>query len=139
LCRRGVGADDGVVRELLRVTVGNRREPEAVRSIAREQDGIVARAQLRAAGEGALLSHGTAARRWRIIPAPPSVMQLAVPQPRTAPAGVTLHQSGRLRPGDAVLNGRFRSTTPARTLLGLATRYDHRDAFAQADALGDAS
>jgi hypothetical protein len=116
-----VGADDGVVRELLRVTVGNRRELEAVRAIAGEQYGVVGRTQLLAAGvggsaidralragrlhrihrgvysavapelltedgrliaavlaggEGALLSHTTAAWRWRIIPAPPSVMQL---------------------------------------------------------------
>ena len=83
-------------------------------------------AALLAAGDGALLSHGTAAWRWRIIPAPPSVMQLAVPQPRTARAGVELHQSGRLRAGDITFNGRFRSTTPARTLLDLATRYDRR-------------
>jgi very-short-patch-repair endonuclease len=89
------------------------------------EDGRITAALL-AAGAGALLSHGTAAWRWRIIPAPPSVMQLAVPQPRTAPAGVTLHESGRLRPDDATLNGRFRSTTVPRTLLDLATRYDQR-------------
>ena len=64
-------------------------------------------AALLGAGEGALLSHGTAAWRWRIIPAPPSVMQLAVPQPRTPPAGVALHQCGRLRADDVTLNGRF--------------------------------
>jgi hypothetical protein len=29
--------------------------------------------------------------------------------------------------GDAVLSGRFRATTPACTLLNLATRYDHCD------------
>ena len=80
-------------------------------------------AALLAAGEGALLSHGTAAWRWRIIPAPPSVMQLAVPQPRTAPAGVTLHRSARLRPDDVTHTGRFPTTTVARTLLDLATRY----------------
>jgi hypothetical protein len=74
-------------------------------------------------GAGALLSHGTAAWRWRIIPAGPSVMQLAVPQPRTAPAGVALHQSGRLRASDTTLNGRFPTTTTGpRTLLDLATR-----------------
>jgi hypothetical protein len=124
-----VGGDDGVVPELVGITTGNRRRSQPVRAIAREQEGIVARAQLLAAGvsgsaidralrsgarhrvlpgvysavapelltedgrttaalltagEGALLSHGTAAWRWRIIPAPPSVIQLAVPRPRTA-------------------------------------------------------
>jgi len=157
--------------ELHRVTVGIRRESDAVRAIAGEQAGIVGRAQLLAAGvdgsavdralragklhrihrgiyaavapellteeghliaavlaagDGALLSHGTAAWRWRIIPAPPSLMQLAVPRPRKAPAGVTLQQSARFREGDVTLNGRFRSTTVARTLLDLATRYEHR-------------
>ena len=37
-------------------------------------------AALLAVGEGALLSHGTAAWRWRIIPAPPSVIELALPR-----------------------------------------------------------
>ena len=83
-------------------------------------------AALLAAGEGALLSHGTAAWRWRIIPAPPSVMQLAVPQPRTPPAGVMFHESGRLRADDVTTNAGFPTTTVARTLLDLATRYTDR-------------
>ena len=37
-------------------------------------------AALLAAGDGALLSHGTAAWRWRIIPAPPSMIELALPR-----------------------------------------------------------
>jgi hypothetical protein len=60
-------------------------------------------------------------------------MLLAVPQPRTARAGVALHASGRFRAGDTTHDGRFRAsdtthdgrfrcTTPARTLLDLATR-----------------
>ena len=44
-------------------------------------------AALLAAGDGALLSHGTAAWRWRIIPAPPSVIQLAVPRARAGARG----------------------------------------------------
>jgi very-short-patch-repair endonuclease len=171
LCRHSPAADHGGMPELHGITTGKRQLSHAVRALAGEQEGIVARAQLLsggisssvvaravrsgrlhrihagvyaavapelltedghliaalwAAGGGALLSHGTAAWRWRIIPAPPSVIQLAVPQPRTAPAGVALHQCGRLRVDDITLNGRFRSTTPARTLLDLATRYNHR-------------
>jgi very-short-patch-repair endonuclease len=76
------------------------------------------------AGDGALLSHGTAAWRWRIIPAPPSLIQLAVPRARARLAGVLLVEGRRLRPGDVTINGRFPSTTPARTLLDLATRYN---------------
>ena len=37
------------------------------------EDGYLVAALL-AAGDGALLSHGTAAWRWRIIPAPPSMI-----------------------------------------------------------------
>jgi very-short-patch-repair endonuclease len=156
--------------ELLRFTVGNRREPEAVRAIAGEQHGIVGRGQLLAAeidgsaidralragrlhpihrgiyatvapellteeghlvaavlaaGEGALLSHGTAAWRWHIIPAPPSMITLAVPRRRTV-GGLKLHVSGRYRPGDTTHNGRFPTTSVPRTLLDLATRYDRR-------------
>jgi very-short-patch-repair endonuclease len=81
-------------------------------------------AALLAAGEGALLSHGTAAWRWRIIPAPPSVITLAVPR-RRAVVGLKLHVSGRYRPGDTAHNGRFPTTTVPRTLLDLATRYSH--------------
>jgi very-short-patch-repair endonuclease len=148
----------------------NRTQTQVVHAIARDQAGIVTRAQLRAAGvsrsavgravradrlhcihrgiyasvapgllteegrlvaallaagEGALLSHGTAAWRWRIIAAPPSVITLAVPWRRTV-EGLELHVSGNLRPGDTTHNDRFPTTTVARTLLDLATRYEHR-------------
>ena len=83
-------------------------------------------AALLAAGDGALLSHGTAAWRWRIIPAPPSVIELAVPRTRTAPAGVNFFESRTLRPGDSTHNGRFPTTSVPRTLLDLATRYNRR-------------
>lgn len=65
-----------------------------------------------AAGLGAFLSHGTAAWRWQIIPAPPIAIEVAVPDRR------------RLRAGDVVTNGRFRSTPVPRTLLDLAVRYE---------------
>ena len=80
-------------------------------------------AALLAAGASALLSHGTAAWRWRIIPAPPSVITLAVPRRRTI-EGLTLHVSGRYRAGDTTHNGRFPTTSVPRTLLDLATRYN---------------
>jgi very-short-patch-repair endonuclease len=156
--------------ELLRLGVGNRPLSEAVRAIALDQAGVVARDQLvaagvstsairralrsgglhrvhrgvhsavapgllteeghlvaalLAAGEGAILSHGTAAWRWRIIPALPSVITLAVPRHR-AVDGVQLHISGRLRAEDTTTNGRFPTTTVPRTLLDLAARYDRR-------------
>jgi very-short-patch-repair endonuclease len=82
-------------------------------------------AALLAAGEGALLSHGTAAWRWRLIPAPPSMITLAVPR-RRAVDRLQVHVSGTLRPGDVTTNGRFPTTSVPRTLLDLATRYDRR-------------
>ena len=80
-------------------------------------------AALLAAGDGAVLSYGTAAWRWQIIPAPPARIELTVPRTRTAPQGITLFQ-GQLRPDDLTLNARFPSTSVPRTLLDLATRYD---------------
>ena len=81
-------------------------------------------AALLAAGDGALLSHGTAAWRWRIIPAPPSVMQLAVPRAaHGARRACRSSQAAGCATDDVTLNGRFPSTTVARTLLDLATRY----------------
>jgi very-short-patch-repair endonuclease len=89
------------------------------------EDGLLI-AALHAAGIGALLSHGTAAWRWQLIPAPPARIELAVPSRREAPKGVTLFRSANLRPDDTTSSGRFRTTSPARTLLDLATRYDRR-------------
>jgi very-short-patch-repair endonuclease len=86
------------------------------------EDGFLI-AALMAAGAGAMLAHGTAAWRWRIIPAQPQVIELGVPRSR-AVAGVVLLELGRLRAGDVTWNGRFRSTSVPRTLLDLAVRYD---------------
>jgi very-short-patch-repair endonuclease len=82
-------------------------------------------AALLAAGDGAVLSHGTAAWRWHIIPAPSARIELTVPRPRTAPRGLSLFQS-QLRADDLTLNAPFPSTSVPRTLLDLAIRYDQR-------------
>jgi very-short-patch-repair endonuclease len=82
-------------------------------------------AALSAAGDGALLSHGTAAWRWQLIPAPPATIELTVPWRRAAPAGLALFEGGRLRADDVALNGRLPTTSVPRTLLDLAVRYDH--------------
>jgi very-short-patch-repair endonuclease len=83
-------------------------------------------AALLAAGDGALLSHGTAAWRWRIVPAPPSVITLATPRRRVVVSGLEVFDSARLRPDDSTHNGRFPTTSVPRTLLDLATRYERR-------------
>jgi very-short-patch-repair endonuclease len=79
-------------------------------------------AALLAAGEGAVLSHGTAAWRWEIVPAPPTTIELAVPRDRKPRPGLTLHRSN-LRPADLTLNAHLPTTTVPRTLLDLATTY----------------
>jgi very-short-patch-repair endonuclease len=82
-------------------------------------------AALLAAGDGAVLSHGTAAWRWQIIPAQPTTIELAVSRDRRAPPGLTLHRS-HFRPGHLILNAPFPTTSVPRTLLDLAARYDQR-------------
>jgi very-short-patch-repair endonuclease len=88
------------------------------------EDGVLIAAVM-AAGEGALLSHATAAWRWGIIPAPPMRIELAVPRRRAAPEGLTLFRSHRLRPADITTTAPFRTTSVPRTLLDLATTYTH--------------
>jgi very-short-patch-repair endonuclease len=81
-------------------------------------------AALLAAGDGAVLGHGTAAWRWRIIPAPPSMIELALPRDHAEIQGLKLFVSRNLRPGDTTQNGSFPTTSVQRTLLDLATRYE---------------
>jgi very-short-patch-repair endonuclease len=82
-------------------------------------------AALLAAGDGAVLSHGTAAWRWHLIPAPPITIELTVPNARTPRPGLTLHRS-TFRPGDLTLTAPLPTTSVPRTLLDLAVRYDQR-------------
>jgi very-short-patch-repair endonuclease len=86
------------------------------------EDGLLI-AAVSAAGHGALLSHGTAAWRWHIIPAPPTTVELSVPRPRAGHKGLTLHETARLQSTDITTNPPFRTTTVARTLLDLAVTY----------------
>jgi hypothetical protein len=79
-------------------------------------------AALLAAGDGAMLNHGTAAWRWQVISAPPTKIELGVPHRRARLPGVTLFRPQVLRPGDVAFNGRFRTTSVPRTLLDLAVR-----------------
>ncbi len=122
------GASNSAIDRALRSGRLYRIHPAVYSTLAPElltEDGLLIAAVM-AAGEGALLSHGTAAWRWQIIPAPPVVIELCVPRHRAQLAGVRLLRSRRLRPTDITTNGRFPTTSVPRTLLDLATRYDHR-------------
>jgi very-short-patch-repair endonuclease len=83
-------------------------------------------AALLAAGDRAIVSHGSAAWRWQIIPAPPTAVELSVPHRRAKLSGVTFYRSQALWPGDVVVERGVRTTSVARTALDLAVRYDHR-------------
>jgi very-short-patch-repair endonuclease len=83
-------------------------------------------AALLAAGRGTMLTHGTAAWRWKIIAAPPARIELSVPHRRSTLDGVALFRPRVLRPGDTTVNGRFPTTSVARTVLDLAVRYEQR-------------
>lgn len=139
---RALGAEqDGVVRrpQLLSRGIERKAIDRALRSgtlhrlhrgvysaIAPEllsEDGLLLSA-LFAAGPGAFLSHGTAAWRWQIVPAPPIKIEIALPRRRA------------LQAGDVIQNGRFRSTSVPRTLLDLAAHYTQpalRRALAEAE------
>jgi predicted transcriptional regulator of viral defense system len=83
-------------------------------------------AALMAAGRGAFATHGSAAWRWRVIPAPPTRIELAVPGSRAPLEGVALFRPQVLRPGDVVTNRGVRTTSVPRTVLDLAVRYELR-------------
>ena len=124
------GVSGSAIGRALRVRRAASRPPRRVRDgcAGTAHRGWATLAALLAAGDGALLSHATAAWRWRIIPAPPSVMQLAVPRPThgTDGGGDAARQSRRLRADDVTTNAGFPTTTVARTLLDLAARYTQR-------------
>jgi very-short-patch-repair endonuclease len=136
------GQQDGIVtrEQLLRAGVDRRAIDRALRSgtLHRIHRGVFSTqapelasedalliAALLAAGDGVVLTHGTAAWRWNLIPAPPTAIELAVPVHRKAPPGLRLFES-RFRPGDLSLEAPFPTTSVPRTLLDLATRYDQR-------------
>jgi len=73
-----------------------------------------------AAGPGAVASHRSAARIWRIDESHRPVVELSVPsgrQPRLD--GVIVHRSGDLGPGVSTIRDGIPVTTPVRTLLDL--------------------
>src|SRR5205823_2696434 len=54
------------------------------------------------------------------------MIELGLPGDHAEIEGVTVFVSRNLRPGDITRNGRLPTTSVARTLLDLATRYDRR-------------
>lgn len=83
------------------------------------------RAALLSCDGRAVVSHGTAAYRWELVPAAPVTVELATGLEFTAPPGVTVHRTV-LRPGDVRRHRGVRTTSVERTLLDLAVRYEAR-------------
>jgi very-short-patch-repair endonuclease len=80
-----------------------------------------------AAGPGAALSHASAAALWEIRPSAAIRIDVTVPTPggRERP-GLRIHRATRLRSNEAQRHHGMRVTTPARTLLDLASSLPRR-------------
>jgi very-short-patch-repair endonuclease len=87
-----------------------------------------------ALGGGALLSHYPAAVLWALRPATRGPMQVTVTdRDARGPEGVTVHRTDYLDPADATARDGIPVTSPARTLLDLASHLNARDLSRAAD------
>jgi very-short-patch-repair endonuclease len=86
-------------------------------------------AALLACGEGAALSHHSAATLWRLRPGVARPIHVTIPEDRGRPslAGVTVHRSRILTPADIRLLDGLPVTSPARTMLDVAATLPDRD------------
>ena len=79
-------------------------------------------------GKGALLSHYPAAVLWGLRPAPAHAIHVVVAGRRVdGPKGVQVHKIKTLHPRDARSRHGIPTTSPARTLLDLATQVPQRE------------
>jgi very-short-patch-repair endonuclease len=93
-----------------------------------------------AGGQGALLSHLSAAAHWGLLHTASSRIDITVPSPkrRQAQAGLRIHRA-RLDESDCLLHKRIPVTSPSRTLLDLADVVPPnrvREAYEQSERLG---
>jgi predicted transcriptional regulator of viral defense system len=94
-----------------------------------------------ACGQGAVLSHRSAAALWGMLPSQPGFPEVTVPGHggRRRREGIRLHRSISLYPAHATLRLGIPVTTPARTLADLrrcATPDELREALRQAERRG---
>ena len=88
------------------------------------------RAALLACGESTLLSHRTAARLWRLLPEPPRrdpVDVMVAGRQCGRPAGVRVHRTRVIDAKDRRQRDGLELTSPARTLLDLASESSDRE------------
>ncbi|MDQ6744403.1 MAG: DUF559 domain-containing protein [Actinomycetota bacterium] len=88
----------------------------------------LARAALLACGEGAVISHGTAAALWGLA-APPVEAEVTVSGRNPGPKpGIRIHRVATLHPSEVrVLQHGLRITSPARTICDLAATSPRRE------------
>jgi very-short-patch-repair endonuclease len=92
-----------------------------------------------ACGEGAVISHATAAVEWRLSRTRPGPVHVTIPHGhRSHGPALQIHRCSRLTPADRTLRDGIPMTTPARTLLDLAAvapSHDLEHALAAAERL----
>jgi hypothetical protein len=91
-----------------------------------------------ACGDGAVLSHRSAAAHWELLPTARTLVDVTTPRTRRRVAGIDLHRSRSLDARDTTNHHGIPITTVARTLLDLAAtvRPDRLEtALAQAERL----
>lgn len=78
-----------------------------------------------ACGNGAIISHSSAAALWRIGPEDRDVVELSLPSPhqRRRP-GLRIHRRPSLEPRDVITEFGIPVTTPVQTLIDMALRLD---------------
>jgi very-short-patch-repair endonuclease len=82
-----------------------------------------------ACGDGAALSHSSAAALWRIGSEPRSVVELSLTSPsRRRRPGLQIHQRPGLKARDLTVEYGIPVTTPIQTLIDLSLRLDRRGA-----------
>jgi very-short-patch-repair endonuclease len=86
-------------------------------------------AALLACGDGAVLSHHTAATLWGLRPGVARPVHVTIPGDRgfPAPTGVKLHRSRTIGSADICIHDGLPVTSPARTLLDAAATLPDRD------------
>jgi hypothetical protein len=93
-----------------------------------------------ACGDGAVLSHGSAAELWRLTQSMGRGVDVTAPNRRgRMPTGIVSHRDGALCPGDRTRRNGIPCTTVARSLLDLAaivSVWDLRKAIAEAEVRG---
>lgn len=94
-----------------------------------------------ALGEGAVLSHRSAAALWELLPATEGPVDVSIPSRngRRRRQGIRIHRSESLQPGETRRRSGIPVTSPARTIADLrctAPARELRRAIRQADFLG---